>query len=78
MLGTAINELPPFGKDITRLANNVLTTEFGPNGSKYAIFYSKLTIFVEKATSRHVFSHFCEPCYTFLESSGYANFISEV
>ena len=25
MLGTAINELPPFGKDITRLANNELT-----------------------------------------------------
>ena len=25
MLGTVINELPPFGKDITRLANNELT-----------------------------------------------------
>ena len=27
MLGTAINELPPFRKDITRLANNELTTD---------------------------------------------------
>ena len=33
---------------------------------------------MEKATSRHVFTQFCGPCYTLLESSGLVDFISEV
>ena len=39
----------------------------------------KMAIFiVEKAISRHVFSHICGPCYILLKFSGFVDFMPEV
>ena len=46
-------------------------------GQNTPLFIQNWLFFVEKATSRHVFSHFCGPCYTLLKSWGLVDLISE-
>ena len=43
----------------------------------YPILAIISNFFVQKAPSRHVFSHFCGAAYALLKSSGFVDFISE-